>query len=429
MLLIMLAMAVGFLLPVFAGGQQAAKEKEVTEAVTINLWMPSEAPTNNQFWQDIVDEFASRNPSINVETIFLSTVAKDLHTKLNTALLSNTYPDLMGMPLIMVGDRGARGEFAELSDYLAEWEGADDILESTIDMGKYKGKLICFGYQPSPVLRLYRKDFFAEAGLDPEKPPTNWQELEATVKKVAVYDANRNLIRAGMDLENRTTSLVGIEPFMRQAGSLVVDEINQKPSFTDRGAIEAFEFLGRLWNSKISFPYFWEDLDNYPFKFGRSAIGNLMPGMITALLDADPSLADKLGYVPVMMREDRKEQWAFCGYRLFGIGNSSKHKDQSWELVKYFMSPDVMWRRYEKLRVPPVRKSLMTEFFAADPEMNRMISEYVEKGKGKPVTPWTDVYNRYVSKAYEEVINQEKTAEQALNEAEAGLLDELKKIK
>lgn len=39
--------------------------------------------------------------------------------------------------------------------------------------------------------------------------------------------------------------------------------------------------------------------------------------------------------------------------------------------------------------------------------------------------PWISVYNKYVSVAYEEVINGKKTAEQALNDALSQLEKEI----
>ncbi|MFR9234751.1 MAG: hypothetical protein ACLVLH_17880 [Eisenbergiella massiliensis] len=49
----------------------------------------------------------------------------------------------------------------------------------------------------------------------------------------------------------------------------------------------------------------------------------------------------------------------------------------------------------------------------------------MESGKGKATVHWISVYNKYVSVAYEEVINGKKTAEQALNDALSQLEKEI----
>lgn len=62
---------------------------------------------------------------------------------------------------------------------------------------------------------------------------------------------------------------------------------------------------------------------------------------------------------------------------------------------------------------------------SGNPELNQAVIDYVESGKGKATVPWISVYNKYVSVAYEEVINGKKTAEQALNDALSQLEKEI----
>ena len=71
---------------------------------------------------------------------------------------------------------------------------------------------------------------------------------------------------------------------------------------------------------------------------------------------------------------------------------------------------------------------MMEKFIADAPVRNQTIANYVTFGKGKPITPWTHIYNRYVKVAYEEALSKSKTARQALMDAEAKLLEELKKF-
>jgi len=410
-------------LTIWSGGQD-----EVTaEKAKLVFWFPSANPTNDAYFNGLGPDFMKVNPDIEIETIVVPSSSADIIQKLNTAQLSKTYPDVFSAFLVYIGSRGARGEFLDLKGYYNKWSDRDDIMENTIDMGKYKGTLIGLGYFPAPVIRVYRKDWFAEKGLDPEKGPgDSWEELAETARKMSVYDSNGNLERAGMDLPSSDLALVFTEPFMRQNGSMVIDEINQKPAFTDDGAIGAMQFLADLYNENVSFPHEWVDFDNHPFVNNRSAMGNIMTSAIMNLIDNDPAMEQNMGYAPVLTR---KEKWAFCGYRFFVIGADSKYKDESWEFMKFMMSPEQMWTRYKDLAIPPVRKSLMDRFIADSPVRNKRIAEYVEFGKGKPITPWTHLYNRYVKVAYEESLAGTKTARQALLDAETGLLEELKEFK
>jgi ABC-type glycerol-3-phosphate transport system substrate-binding protein len=87
-----------------------------------------------------------------------------------------------------------------------------------------------------------------------------------------------------------------------------------------------------------------------------------------------------------------------------------------------------MWDRYEKLVIPPVRKSLVDKFVQDDPEKNKAVADAVKWGKGKAVLAWTSIGDKYLGQAYEEVLNGKKTAEQALKDADKGCRFELKRL-
>jgi ABC-type glycerol-3-phosphate transport system substrate-binding protein len=408
----------------FSGGQE---EEAGEDVVTIDFWFPSANKANDAYFNSMGPKFMESNPNIKVETTVVPSSSADIMQKLNTAKLSGTYPDVFSAFLVYLGTRGARGEFLDLQPYVDQWEDKNDIPESVYNMGKYKGTLVGLGFFPAPVIRVFRKDFFAEAGLDPDKGPSNWEELRSMAMKASVYDSSGDLQRAGMDLPSQDLALVFTEPFMRQAGSKVIDEVAQEPSFTDDGAVQALEYLTDLHQENVSFPHEWVEFDTHPFQNNRSAMGNIMTSHIMNMIGADPSLKEKFGYAPVL--EGPVQQKAFCGQRYFVIGADSEHPDESWEFVKFLMSSDEMWTRYEKLAIPPVRKSLEEDYIADNPRRNSVILDYVIMGKGKAITPWTNIANTYMKQAYEEALSGRKTARQALTDADKGLREELKTFK
>ena len=90
------------------------------------------------------------------------------------------------------------------------------------------------------------------------------------------------------------------------------------------------------------------------------------------------------------------------------------------------LSNEIVWMRTEDSKVPIVKKSLEEQFIqSGDAELNQAVLDYVENGKGKATVPWVSVYNKYVSVAYEEVINGKKTAQQALQDALSQLEKEI----
>jgi ABC-type glycerol-3-phosphate transport system substrate-binding protein len=392
------------------------------EPVKISFWVGDTKPTQDYFVKAI-RKFEAVHPNINVEITLLPPGAQDIETKLNAAKLSGTYPNVFAAYLVYIGTRGARGEFANLEGYVNKWPDKGDIFDSTYEMGKYKGKLLGLGYAPMPEMLTYRKDYFKEAGLDPAKPPATWDEIADYAVKLTKRDNAGNVIRAGFDIPV-TDAFVFPEQFMRQNGSMVIDEKRQKPSFNDPAAAEALQDIADLYAKKVSIPFDYQKKDIIPFMNGRSAMSILPTSQISRLLE-NPAMADKIALAPVLKRKVKK---AFAGYRLFTIGKTCKHPKESWELIKFLMSKEQMKERADVLKVPVVRKSLAKEYMAMDPVNNPIIMDYVEHGKGRAVVPWASLYVKYAEQAYEETLNRQKTAKQALGEAQKALLNELKKF-
>jgi len=391
---------------------------------TINFWYVGTAG-QDQYFNGATERFEAKNPDIKIKRTILPSPPKDIEARLNAGKLSNTFPDLFAAYLIFIGTRGAQGDFASMEEYFANWEDKDDLLGSAVEMGRYKGKLVGLGYAPAPLMQLYRKDYFEEAGLDPNKPPTTWEELHAYARKLVKRDSAGTVIRTGLDIPTADGSNTFIEPFLRGNGSSYIDEIDFAPTWTDEGAIEALDFVVKMWNDKLSVPFDHDQWSEHPLIKGYGSMGTMIGPALARVFRKNPEFKKKIGFIPPM---GPKRPSTFCGFRLFTIGTKSKVKDEAWEFIKFMMSPDEMWKRFQDEMIPPTRKSLMDKFIADDPEYNKAIAEHVKYGKGKAITPWTGIANKYVQKAYQEALSGKKSARKALVDADRDLRSELKRL-
>jgi ABC-type glycerol-3-phosphate transport system substrate-binding protein len=392
---------------------------------TISFWFPGQTAVNEQYFLNAIKSFEKIHPEINVEVTILPSTVADINTKLNAALLSGTYPDVLSVFLSSIAARGAKGDFLPLNSLVNSWADKKDIYESALKMGMYRNKMLGMGFYPAPEILTYRKDYFKEAGLDPEKPPATWGELADYAKKLTKLNARGEVIRAGFDIPVLNAAPF-FKTFMRQNGSIVINEKKELPAFTDKKSIDAWKFIFELKKANVSIPYDYEKRDNVPFVKGNSAMSYLQTAQILNMLQNDPTMKDKLGFAPILIQQKKV---AFCGYRLFTIGSKTKHKKEAWELIKYMMSKEQMMLRYKQLNIPVVRTSLENEFIASNPALNKVQLEYVKYGKGAESVPWVNIAFSYVQTAYEEVYNNRKTPEQALKDAESNLQRDLKAMK
>jgi len=401
-----------------------SSEPSAEKQVTLEFWFPDDSKMAEELNKKAIEDFEKANPNIKVNMTILSTNAGDHETKLNAAVLSDTFPDVYLAYLGLIGTRGALGDFAVLDDYIDKWSDKDDILPAALETGKFKGQTIGLGAFPAPMIYAYRKDFFEEAGLDPNKPPKTWAELEEYALKLVKRDG-QTVVRSGFDIPAVDSALVFTEPFMRSAGSPVIDEINQKPSWLDDNAVAALDFIGQLAQKNVAIPHDFQKPSERPIIAGKGAIG-VMPGeFIPDLKKNNPELFSKFGFMEPITRDGSKPGIGFCGYRLYTIGETSKNKDEAWKFIEFLMSAENMWARAEQLNIAPVRKSLQEKFISLDPIVNKFVIQYVDQGKGKAVTPWTNISNKYGAIAFEEVIGGKKTAKQALQDMYDAVMKEI----
>ncbi len=411
------------------GGLASATGSQETagkEAVTMSFYNTEAGdPTMEAYYDKVQKEFEAKFPNIKVEQIANMHNIQENEAKLNALTLSGQYPDLLLVPLIMLGSHGFKGELAELTSYVEGMADRKDFYQSSIDIGKIKGKQYGMGVYPVPEIFVYRKDFFKDAGLDPANPPKDWKGLLEAAQKAVVRDPNGMVTRAGFDMPLVDKNMTVIEAFLRMNGNPAIDEINEKPLLDQPSAAETFTYMSEYAKRKLILPYDTQKGAEMPFRSSRSAMAMVSAGSIRALLKDNPALKEKVGFGPVLRNT---QPASFCGYRLFLVGASSKHKGEAFEYIKFYLSPERMWDRFSQFSHTPIRQSLEQKFITADPEFNAAAIEHVKFGKGRPVVSWVTTFSKYAYTAYEEVMSLTKPAGQALKEATTKLNDELAKL-
>jgi sn-glycerol 3-phosphate transport system substrate-binding protein len=79
-------------------------------------------------------------------------------------------------------------ELMQHNEIKVDW---NDFIKPVVGYYTKDGKLYSMPYNSSTPIFYYNKDAFKKAGLDPEKPPKTWQEVEASAKKLLASGASK----------------------------------------------------------------------------------------------------------------------------------------------------------------------------------------------------------------------------------------------
>ena len=385
------------------GTVYAAKEEgdktEITFAVN--------GTDREAYWKEEVAAFEKENPDITVDL----QLYEDFETKVNSLYASGMAPDVMYDVLKAQGSRVPLGQFADITDYVNNWEDWSDFVESARDLGSLDGVQYGVPIYADARVFLYNKDLFEEAGI--QNAPTNWDELLEDHKLLTKKDSDGKVTQVGFSIPSTGSQLVNFySGFAEENGiSNIVDESTNELLFNTSEGIEAAEYIKQLFDiGHIT----WDSADFTldPFLTGKAAM--------TITTTANYKTAKDAGLnVGIVSPLTKKEQHTFCGMHFLYISSTAddEKKDASWKFIQYVEQADQMWNRYETLNFVPLRNSLKDKYIELSPEENTAFFSSVENGTGSPRVTYGTVLQQYINTALESVLLNNVKTEDAFQDA------------
>ena len=170
-------------------------------------------------------------------------------TKFGAAVSGGTPPDIISIDLIYVPAFASAGQMADITDLVNALPFKDKLSPAHMALATYNKKYYATPFTAEGSVLLYNKDLFKQAGLDPEKPPTTWDEIYQDAKKITalgngVYGYYFAGACAGC---NAFTYL----PLIWASGGDVLSPDYSKATLTDPMVKAALEFYKKLWDEKL----------------------------------------------------------------------------------------------------------------------------------------------------------------------------------
>ncbi len=380
--------------------------EELKEPVDLKLWISSEYLGDNERIEnktlyERLKEFKDENDNINlIETIIPE---KDLDSKITKTfqIARDNLPDLSLIYdfSIVVEDKIAKPMDDLISDNLK-----NDIFPFALDGRTIDGELLGLMLNADTKLLLYRKDMFKEAGLDPDKPPTNWNDL-INKCKVLTKDINEDGVIDiwGLGLPSKSmgkiTSDFIFPNFFSLGGSLIDDK--GSPIFNseqNRGKItDILNFTISILNENIIAKRASEEGNNLllsEYIQGKYAMIVADSSVPFKLKTENPDIYDKTGFSLIPGRYGTKYS-TLEGPSICLFTNDPEKKEAAATLIDYLMKAEFYskWSYYNK-KLPVTKSSYQTSLLKRD-SLYQVFNEICEKGKPIPdgYVIYEDLYN------------------------------------
>ncbi len=191
-----------------------------------------------------VAEFEAANPDIDIVPVYSGNY-QDTTTKALTAAKAGDPPALAVLLATDIFTLIDEDVIEPIDTFFTpeDQEWVDGFMPAYLASAQVDGNLWAVPFQRSTAVLYWNKEAFAEAGLDPEKYPTTWDEMVEYGKAVVAKDASGNVTRWGVGIPGNPGSAQWLfSALTAQNGARLMNDAGNEVYLTDPKVVEALEF-------------------------------------------------------------------------------------------------------------------------------------------------------------------------------------------
>jgi multiple sugar transport system substrate-binding protein len=340
-----------------------------------------------------------------------------------------------GMPDVIVSDRPTVPKDAADGVYtsLQEWADRDGVTRDQYygwawDQSLYEGETYGIPFETDVRVLFWNKQLFQQAGIDPEKPPATWEELEAYADLLDVKNDDGTYARiAFFPLWN-----AGFNPFWAYLNGAELITESGDPVVNSPEAVEALEWI-KKWVDRYGG---WQALQNYRAQYTAAPNDLFMSGGVAMFIDIFGYLSQLEFYRPSVTLDDESRprmEWGIAtlphngtpanwsgGFSL-SIPTGARNAEAAWEFIKCMAGEEgqASWAR-DTMAQPPHLGAATDPVLLSHPNWN-VVDQALSVSSGGVFVPEYSNWGQELDQRYESVWLGQKTPQEALDEAQAAL--------
>ncbi|MEX2375026.1 MAG: ABC transporter substrate-binding protein, partial [Dehalococcoidia bacterium] len=290
-----------------------------------------------------VADFEEANPDINVNAVYSGNYT-DTTTKALTAAKSGSPPAvavLLATDIFTLIDEDVVEPIDAFVTTPEDQEWLDGFMPAFLASARVDDHLWAVPFQRSTAVLYWNKDAFAEAGLDPEKYPTTWDEMVEYGKAVKTTDANGQVTRWGVGIPGNVGSsqwLFGA--LAAQNDARLMSEDGTETYLTDPKVVEALQFWKDLTDEHGIHPPGIQEWGTTPSDFLEQRIAMIWTttGNLTNIRN---NASFEFGLAPYPGNPEPASVLGGGNLYIFK-GASAEEQAAAFELIKFLTSDEIL---------------------------------------------------------------------------------------
>jgi len=302
---------------------------------------------------EMADEYKSQHLGIKVNPVFQG-MFEDMHMKMITSAVTHALPDVAQVQIEYM-DTYIDNGLVNPIDNIIDGEDRDDILDIMWKVSSRDGKIYGVPFCISSTVFFYNENVFKKSELDPDKPPSTWEEMVEFGKKLT-KDTDRDgkidryAVMFWMD------GLYGIAPFFWANGGKLLSDDGKKVILTSGAMVKTINMLQDLVFKYKIMPQKWTDWESgQAFLTGNLAMGSFTSAAVTY---GEKNLPWKLRIAPMPSINGRRCS-ILGGSALMNFSKSRKKRKLVNDFIFFLVNKENTIRMHETVGYIPVRKSAL----------------------------------------------------------------------
>jgi multiple sugar transport system substrate-binding protein len=293
--------------------------------------------------------------------------------------------------------------------WLAQWD------QTALEVCKYKGKIYCINDYVNPLALLYNTQHFKEAGLDPNKPPTNPTELAEMAKKLT----RQGRYGIGLIGSRQEGLFMRFNPFLWGAGAEYLTPDNKRSALDTPEALEGFKAYVELFTKHKAVPPgvieqgAQEVRTQIANEIVSMEIGVIQAPLIYKAINPNFKVDEVMAAAPI---PSGKKRVSSVEYGLRVISAYTKNPEEAWKVYKSWISKEVQLRNFKIYGVMSARLDVKNSPEVQNHKFAKVFAAQGPYGKIEPMIPeWPKIGDAMIT-AVQEAFSGAKTSEQALKD-------------
>jgi len=400
--------------------------KDNSGVITINFWHSFVSRTIPAL-NNLIAKYEKEHPGIHINAQYVPS-GDPLVQKLVTAIQSNTAPDVSWIHSDFLNKLVEADAIYKMDHFISGKNGLskeemDDIFPQSLQSAKWRDTLYAMPMEATTLALIYNKTKFKEAGIDPDKPPQNWDELyDYAMKLTKDKNGDGKTDQYGFYIPAFPASgplsiwmVLQWTPFLWQAGGEEINTGQTAVLFNSDAGVQALSYWKKIFNM--------ENFKNFTLTHDLGFISNT----IAMIMDGPWDLPE--------FREIKNFEWGvtylpagpvkratYMAGEHLAIFKQSMHPDETWAFVKWILEPENQAMFSEESGYLPVRKSVLElpgykKFLDGDPAMKAFVDQIAISQARAPIDFFRVEINQNIAEAVENAILGNVGPGAALNEA------------